>query len=92
MSVFSTLNSTFQYVTLSYVSHCLNYIILVVIVSALYPLCVVCPYCFCSFVCCVSFECGVLFCVMCVICVLCLIVVPLPPGKNLFVVKINNSK
>jgi hypothetical protein len=29
----------------------------------------------------------VLFCVMCY---LCLIVVPLPPGKNLFAVKINN--
>jgi hypothetical protein len=33
----------------------------------------------------------VLFCVMCVICVLCLIVVPLPPGKNPFAVKINNN-
>jgi hypothetical protein len=31
----------------------------------------------------------VLFCVMCVVCVLCLIVVPLPPGKNPFAVKIN---
>jgi type IV secretory pathway component VirB8 len=31
------------------------------------------------------------FCVMCVICVLCLIVVPLPPGENPFVVKINNN-
>jgi hypothetical protein len=31
----------------------------------------------------------VLFCVMCVICVLCLIVVPLPPGRNPFAVKIN---
>jgi hypothetical protein len=45
----------------------------------------------CSFVCFVSFERGVLFCVMCVICVLCLSVVPLPPGKNLFAVKINNN-
>jgi hypothetical protein len=36
-------------------------------------------------------ECGVLFCVKCVICVLCLIVVPLPPGKNSFAVKINNN-
>jgi hypothetical protein len=34
----------------------------------------------------VLFECGVLFCVMYVICVLYLIVVPLPPGKNSFVV------
>jgi hypothetical protein len=34
----------------------------------------------------------VLFCVMCVICVLRLIVVPLPPGKNQFAVKINNNK
>jgi hypothetical protein len=28
---------------------------------------------------------------MCVICVLCFIVVPLPPGKNPFAVKINNN-
>jgi hypothetical protein len=28
---------------------------------------------------------------MCVICVLRLIVVPLPPGKNTFAVKINNN-
>jgi hypothetical protein len=28
---------------------------------------------------------------MSVICVLCFIVVPLPPGKNPFIVKINNS-
>jgi hypothetical protein len=28
---------------------------------------------------------------LCVICVLCLIVVPLPPGRNPFVVKINNN-
>jgi hypothetical protein len=28
---------------------------------------------------------------MCVICVLCLIVVPLPPGRNPFAVKINNN-
>jgi hypothetical protein len=36
----------------------------------------------------------VLFCVMSVICVLYLIVVPLPPGKNPFAVKIyiNNNK
>jgi type IV secretory pathway component VirB8 len=34
----------------------------------------------------------VLFCVMCVICLLCLIVLPLPPGKNPFAVKINNNK
>jgi hypothetical protein len=38
---------------------------------------------------CVLFERGVLFCLMCVICVLCLIVVPPPPGKNPFAVKIN---
>jgi hypothetical protein len=31
----------------------------------------------------------VLFCVMCVICVLCLIVIPLPPGKNTLIAKIN---
>jgi hypothetical protein len=47
--------------------------------------------CSVSFVCCVLFECGVLFCVMCVICALCLIVVPLPPSKNPFAVKINNK-
>jgi hypothetical protein len=29
---------------------------------------------------------------MCVICVLCLIVLQLPPGKNLFEVKINNNE
>jgi hypothetical protein len=28
---------------------------------------------------------------MCVVCVLCLIVVPLPPGKNPFAVKVNNN-
>jgi hypothetical protein len=28
---------------------------------------------------------------MCVICLLCLIVYPLPPGKTLFAVKINNN-
>jgi hypothetical protein len=33
----------------------------------------------------------VLFCVMCVICLLCLTVLPLPPGKNQFAVKINNN-
>jgi hypothetical protein len=33
----------------------------------------------------------VLLRVMCVICVLCLIVVPLPPGRNPFAVKINNN-
>jgi hypothetical protein len=32
----------------------------------------------------------VLFSVVCVVCVLCLIVVPLPPDKNPFAVKINN--
>jgi hypothetical protein len=42
-------------------------------------------------VCCVLFKCGVLFCVMCVLRVLCPIVVPLPPGKNQFAVKINNN-
>jgi hypothetical protein len=45
----------------------------------------------CRFVFCVSFEGGVLFCVVCVICMLCLIVVPLPPGKTPFAVKINNN-
>jgi hypothetical protein len=42
-------------------------------------------------VCCVLFDRGILFCVMCDICVLCLIVVPLPPGRNPFTVKINNN-
>jgi hypothetical protein len=40
--------------------------------------------------CCVSFDRGVIL--WDVICVLCLIVVPLPPGKNPFSVKINNNK
>jgi hypothetical protein len=31
------------------------------------------------------------FCVTCVICLLCLIVLPLPPDKNPFAIKINNS-
>jgi hypothetical protein len=48
-------------------------------------------YCLYSSVCCVLFECGVLFCVMCVISVLCLIVIPLPPNKTPFSVKINNN-
>jgi hypothetical protein len=52
-------------------------------VTFTFPLELVCPLCVCSFVSCVSFEPGVLFCV------LCLIVVPLPPGKNPFAVKIN---
>jgi hypothetical protein len=30
-----------------------------------------------------------LFCVMCINCVLCLIVVPIPPSKNPFAIKIN---
>jgi hypothetical protein len=34
--------------------------------------------------------CAVLFSVMCVICVLCLIVLPLPPGKNPFAVKLTH--
>jgi hypothetical protein len=38
----------------------------------------------CVVFCAVSFDRGV-------ICVLCLIVVPLPPGKNPFAVKINNN-
>jgi hypothetical protein len=33
----------------------------------------------------------VLFYVMCVICLLCLIVLPLPPSKNPFAIKINNK-
>jgi hypothetical protein len=49
----------------------------------MYSLCVVCPYCSYSFVC--------FFLVWRLICVLCLIVVPLPPGKNPFAVKINNN-
>jgi hypothetical protein len=46
----------------------------------------------CVVLCAVLFERGVLFCVMCVICVLCLTVVPLPPGKNPFAVKIHDNK
>jgi hypothetical protein len=33
-----------------------------------------------------------LLCVICAICVLCLIVVPLPPDKTPFAIKINNNK
>jgi hypothetical protein len=51
----------------------------------------VCPLYLYSYVYCVLFERGVLFCVMCVTSVLCLILVPLPPGKNPFAVKINNN-
>jgi hypothetical protein len=43
----------------------------------------------CVFLCTVFRLIVVLFCVMCFVCVLCLIVVPLPPGENPFVVKIN---
>jgi hypothetical protein len=66
----------------------LIYLIVVVIVFALYSLCVL--YCLCSFVCCVLFECGVLFCVMCVICVLSYCST-LPPGKHPFAVEISNN-
>jgi hypothetical protein len=45
----------------------------------------VCPLLSVEFCVLCLFECGVLFCV------LCLIVVPLPPGKNPFAVKINNN-
>jgi hypothetical protein len=41
-------------------------------------------------VCCVLFDRGVILCDVC-ICLLCLIVLPLPPGKNPFAVKINNN-
>jgi hypothetical protein len=51
----------------------------------------VCPLFLTRFVCCVLFERVVLFCVMCVICMLCLMVVSLPPGKNLFAVKIYDN-
>jgi hypothetical protein len=47
-------------------------------------------YCVCSFVYCVSFDRSVILCDVCY-CVLCLFVVPLPPGKNPFAVKINNN-
>jgi hypothetical protein len=42
-----------------------------------------------SFVCCVSFGCGVILCDVCYLFVV--IVLPLPPGKNPFAVKINNN-
>jgi hypothetical protein len=45
----------------------------------------------CYFVCCILLECVVLVCVMCIVCALCLIVLPLPPSKNPFAVKINNN-
>jgi hypothetical protein len=56
-----------------------NLFVVVVIVFALYSLCVVCPL---LFVCCVLFERLGLFCVTFDICVLCLIAVTLPPGEN----------
>jgi magnesium-transporting ATPase (P-type) len=56
----------------------------------IYSLCM-CPSLFVQFCVLWFFGCGVLLCVMCVICVLCLIVVPLPPAKNPFSVKINNN-
>jgi hypothetical protein len=34
----------------------------------------------------------VLLCVICIACVLCLLLVPLPPGKTPFAVKINKNK
>jgi hypothetical protein len=59
--------------------------------------CVMCPFLcsvsviVCVVLCAVFRLIVVLFCVMCVICVLSLIVVPLPPGKYPFAVKINNN-
>jgi hypothetical protein len=53
--------------------------------DCLYSFCVVC-FLVCVVLCSVFCLSMVLFCVMCVISVLCLIVVPLPPGKNPFVV------
>jgi type IV secretory pathway component VirB8 len=49
------------------------------------------PFIVCVVLCSVFRLIVVLFCVMCVICLLCLIVLPLPPGKNPFAVKINNN-
>jgi hypothetical protein len=60
-------------------------VIVFVVVFALYSLCVVCPVV--CVVLCAVFR-------LSVVCyfVLCLIVVPLPPGKHPFAVKINNNK
>jgi uncharacterized membrane protein len=50
-----------------------------------------CVFIVCVVLCAVFRLIVVLFRVICVICVLCLIVVPLPPGRNPFAVKINNN-
>jgi hypothetical protein len=57
-----------------------------------YSFCIVCPLlCVCVVLCAVFCLIVVLFCVMCAFCLLCLIVLPLPPGKTPFAVKINNN-
>jgi hypothetical protein len=58
-------------------------------VIVVFILCVV--FIVCVVLCAVFRLIVVLFCVMCVICVLCFVVVPLPPGKYPFAVKINNN-
>jgi hypothetical protein len=63
--------------------------ILVLIIFILFIVCCVRPLFLTRFVCYILFERVVLFRVMCVICMLCLIVVSLPPGRNLFAVKIH---
>lgn len=45
----------------------------------------------CVDLCAVLFQRDVICCVMCIIDVLCLVVVPLPSGRNQFVVQINNN-
>jgi hypothetical protein len=69
---------------------CVVFVIVFVLYLYLYCNCIYCVkyvsfIVFVIFLCCVLFECGVLFCV------LCLTVVPLPPGRNPFAVKINNN-
>jgi hypothetical protein len=75
----------FHYCTVQCIVCLLIYITVVVIVFALYSLCVVCPLLFVYFC--------VLFCLIerGVFCLLCLTVILLPPGKNPYAVKINNS-
>jgi hypothetical protein len=66
----------------------LIYIIVVVIV--VFSFCVGCLLCVCIFVYCVSFDrCVILCCDVCCLCVVSYCIVPLPPGKNPFAVKIN---
>jgi hypothetical protein len=54
----------------------------------LFIVCSMCPLMLCSFVCCALFESGRLFCMLYPM----IRVLPLPPGKNQFAVKVNKNK